>query len=44
MEQKKIEEKLNRLCNEYRIKLVANKADLNMLLINFTKEYNQLWK
>lgn len=38
------EQQLNKLLKEYNYKIVKEKTDINMLLIDFAREYNQIWR
>jgi len=44
MEKKKVEKELNRLLTEYEIKLDKCKSERRAILIDFTREYNKIWK
>lgn len=38
------EKKINKLLKEYELKLIQNDKDRRMLLIDFAREYNEVWK
>lgn len=40
----KEEEKINKLLKEYNYKIIKCKTDINMLLIDFAREYNKIWQ
>ena len=40
---KKKENKINKLLTEYKRKIQDNQNELNILLIDFAREYNNIW-
>ena len=41
---KKIENKVTKLCNEYSRKIMREKNEIKILLIDFAREYNKIWE
>jgi hypothetical protein len=39
-----IEKQLNKLLQEYNYKVIKCKTEINVLLIDFAKEYNKIWR
>jgi len=44
MEKEQIEKKIDKLLSEYSKKIMQKKAELNIILIDFAREYNEIWK
>ena len=40
----KTEQKITKLTNEYERKIINNCNNLKVLLIDFAREYNQIWR
>ena len=43
MEKEKTEKKITKLCSEYSRRVMSKKAEITMLLIDFAREYNEIW-
>ena len=43
-DKKKLEKEVDKLLSEYRRRIESNKINLNVILINFVQDYNNIWK
>jgi len=44
MEKEQMEKQINKILSEYSRKIMQKKAELKILLIDFAREYNEIWK
>lgn len=44
MDIKEVERKINKICSESSREIMEVKGKINSILINFAKEYNEIWR